>query len=89
MPDLRRDLKPIPFFHFNFPILKDHRGFTFEDEEELPCKHVIVQRFRATGRDTFLYHAYIIAFEQVPAIADLAPRIMFGSGNGNGLHVRR
>ncbi len=80
---MRFNFKSLSFLQNNFTIFKNHRPFTFEDIKELPRRVVIMRHFCAASRDTFLNHAHVITLEQMPAIADITPNVMFRIFNGN------
>src|SRR5690349_515769 len=83
MPDLRWDLQALSLFHQDFLPLGYHRPFPFENIEELPCKIVIMDYFRSAGGNTLLNDAHILAFEQMPAITNFAPNIVFSVFHGD------
>src|SRR5215207_4409257 len=77
MPGLRWDIHPLSLFQHDLLPFEDHRPFPFENIEELPCQIVIMDYFRSVCGNTLLNDAHILALEQMPAIANLAPNIMF------------
>src|SRR5215207_11189849 len=83
MFDQRRDFDRFTFLQSHLVIFKSDLPFALENIKELPRRAVIMHYLRATRRDAFLDHTDVIAFEEMPAVANLTPYIMFGVFNGN------
>ena len=81
MTNSRRNFQSIPLLQLNFMIFKNHRPLAFKDEKELPRDLMVVHHLHAIGRHTFLDYTDIVALEQMPAIAGIAPQVMFGIEN--------
>lgn len=67
-------------------IFKHHQSLAFKDIKELTRAIVIMHHFHTTGWDAFLDHTHIVALEQMPAIANLSPDIVFCVFKGNYLN---
>jgi hypothetical protein len=69
-----------------FLSLNFHYRLTGENKKELLRFLVKVPGLTAAGRHTLLNHAKAAVIQQVPAIADLAPNIVFDSGTSDWIH---
>src|SRR5690349_6958425 len=83
VPDLWSDLNPLSLFENYYMILEVHNPFSLKNIKELSRPGVIMHHFTCASRDALLYNAHVIALEQVPAVTNLAPDIMFSIINGN------
>src|SRR5258706_8856982 len=81
--DLRWDFNSLSFMQNHFMIVKDHRPLAIENIKELTCDVVNMHHFRTPRRDTLLNNAHIITLEQMPAITNLSPNIIFRIFNRN------
>src|SRR6476661_5716813 len=83
VPDLWSDLNPLSLFENNGASFKAHNPFALKYIKELTRLPVIMHDFTCSSRDALLYNTHVITLEQVPAVTNLAPDIMFSIINGN------
>jgi hypothetical protein len=83
MGDQGRDLDSLIFLQSDLTIFKDHRPFTFQDMKELSCFRMGMHYLRAASRDAFADHTHLVALEQMPAITDFTPDVVFSGLYGN------
>lgn len=68
-------MKSVPGTERDRAALEFHRRLSGEHVKELPRAHVEVRRFACTRRNPFPNHAECRVFQQMPAVARIAPRV--------------
>ena len=73
----RRDLQPLLRRQPVLLAFQLHRQLAAQHKKELPRTAVKMTRLASVRRHAFMNDAHILAFHQIPAVALLAPLIMF------------
>lgn len=77
----RRDMKPLTGTERNHFSFKLHGRCTGKHIEELTSTRMKMTSLASTWRNSLLNHAKRRIFKQVPAVANSAPCVIFGSSD--------